>query len=521
MKNQSLNDFAETNRISIIVVSLCIVLTVLCATLAPTVLRPLFTGPDGIRWIAPFFIVMGFFATGYSFYALSYRKWSLTSEVFLAGATVTFFAGIITFIALQRFSSGLRYIETYNEIMAIRLSQGKSIYMNPEQGPVGTVYTPFFFMITSIFHRIVPAGYGYGRLVSLAALLLTAWFVFRIVVLRGNPPSAGIWTAGVFLATYFPMDALYDQSCVDTLQMCLTCITLFHFLKNTPRDDMLALLLGGLACFTKQSAVYPFLVVSIAVLIKRRQWWVYRPLLFWAAAGCLLILMTKGWAVTYLITYPARHGIRAMPPFFLLRRFFLLQILLWCCVTVTGIKHWEHRFHIYFLSVLAASLSGIFKSGGGIHPLFPTEPLLCIAAAPVLYRYKTILLCQLIIGLHNPFTALYPWKTIREADREIVAVANSTDGEVWLPMESYLYSRTTKKDWDNFCALFGPMWAGFPTSERLASVLRTRRFERILIRKNSTDLFRFFSPELRELIAAGYDRKDSGIVITYTRKQPL
>ncbi len=519
MKNKSFNNLLSDNRTQLIIITTCIAFTILTTFFLPPVLRPLFNGPEGIRWVAPFFLLMGTLATIYCFYMLSYKKVSLMSEYFLAGAVVTFFIGIITFIALQRFSSGLRYIETYNEIMAIRFSQVKCIYPDPELGPVGTVYTPFFFILTGIFHSFLPAGFGYGRLVSLAALLVTVYFVFRIVVLRGNSQNAGLWTSAVFLATYFPMDALYDQSGVDTLQMCLTCITLFFFLKDTPRDDMLALLLGGLACFTKQSAVYPFIIVLITVAVKRRTLWTYSPLLFWAAIGGLLIMITKGWAITYLITYPAKHGLRTVPPLFLLHRFFLLQLLLWGCVMYTGIKHWEHRFHIFFLAVVAASISGIYKSGGGIHPLFPTEPLLCIAAASIFYRYKIILVFQLLLGLNNPFTALYPWKTIHDADQQIVEMANKTPGEVWLPMDTYLYSRTEKTEWDNFCALFGPIWSGHPPPKRLITALEEKRFDLILIRKNSTDLYRFLHPDIRSLITQNYIRKDSETVVIYTRKQ--
>ena len=519
LSNRSKTDFLIQNRIPFIVSILLFSATIISSLLAPQILSPLFDGPDGVRWVAPFLLLMGIFATIYCLFPLFFKKISFNTELFWVGAIIVFFAGILIFVSIQRFSSGLRYIETYNEIMGIRLSQCRSIYPDPEQGPVGTVYTPFFFILCSLFHRFLPAGFAYGRLISLASVLLTALFVYRIVRLRGGAVIAGAFASVVFFSTYSPLDKLYDQSCVDTLLMFLTCVTLFFFLKKTPRGDMAALFFAGLACFTKQSAIYPFLVVLIFILLSRRKLWVYNPLIFWAVIAGVLILITKGWAYTYLVLYPARHGFRELPPSFLIHRFFVLQILLWIGVIYGVIKQRENRFFIYSLAVLAAALFGIFKSGGGIHPLFPVEPLLCIIATDLLNRYKILLICQLILGIYNPFTALYPFTTIRDVDKEIVTLANNAQGDIWLPTETYLYIRTGKKEWDNFCALFGPVWAGKSTPQRLLNALEQKKFDLILMRKNSTDLFRYFQPTVRELVKQGYKSEIREGLVIYKRAE--
>ena len=512
------NNLLTQDRVSFFCPVLLFVATILSFLFAPVILRPMFDGPDGVRWVAPFFLLMGMLATTYSLFPVFYKEISYKSGFFWAGAIIVFFAGILIFVTVQRFSSGLRYIETYNEIMGIRLSQGRSIYPDPELEPVGTVYTPFFFIVSSLFHTFLPAGFAYGRLISLASVLLTALFVYKIVRQRRGAVITGVLAAAVFFSTYSPLDRLYDQSGVDTLLMFLTCVTLFFFLKKTPKGDMAALFFAGLACFTKQSAIYPFVVVLIFVIISRRKMWVYNPLIFWVIVAGVLILITRGWAFTYLVIYPAKHGFREMPPRFLLFRFFVLQIPLWIGLIYGVIKYRENRFLVYTISILVAALFGIFKSGGGIHPLFPAEPVLCLAAIDLLSRYRILLVCQLIIGLYNPFTALYPYKTIHDADREIVSLANSTQGEVWLPLETYLYSRTDKREWDNFCALFGPVWAGLPTPQRLLDALEQKKFDMILMRKNSTDLFRYFQPKVRELIKQEYRKEEKGGIIIYIRE---
>jgi hypothetical protein len=403
--------------------------------------------------------------------------------------------------------------------MAIRLAHGAPIYPDPETGPVGTLYTPLFFLLTAPFHLLFPAGFGYGRLVSCISFFITALFVYRIVKLRNGSPTAGLWTSALFCATYPIMGNLYDQSGVDTLQMCLSCVTLYFFLIKTGKDDMLALFFGGCACCAKQPAAYPFLAILVIILFSRRPWPVFLPLVFWAIIGAGLIIATKGWAISYLVTYPAKHGFRWIPPSFILFRFIVLQLPLWFCVIMGLFHKRDIRFQVYFFSILAASLFGISKNGGGIHPLFPAEPLLCIAAGTYICRYKPLLVIQLLLGLFNPFTAIYPWATIRQVDKEMVSLANNAPDDVWLPMETYLYSRTNKKEWDNFCALFGPMWAGYPPPRRLLQALEQQRFSCILIRKNSTDLFRLFDPAIKDLIEKGYEKTIIYELVIYTRKE--
>jgi|GEM_PF-3337590 len=512
------NSFLNDNHIQIFIPAIIIIFTAFGFCYAPKFLHPLFNGPDGTRWISPFLLMMGTLAGIYCLIPAFNKKISFISERFIAGAVVLFFTGMLLFVTVQRFSSGLRYLETYNEIMAIRLAQGVSMYPNPETAPVGSVYTPFFFIVCSIFHKLLPAGYGYGRLISFISVLLTALFVHKIVRQRNGSKAAGVWGAAVFLSTYAPLAMLYDQSCVDTLLMFLTVLCLFFFLKNRPLDDLYALMWGGLACFTKQSAAYPFMVILIFLIISRRKLWVYSPLVFWAGVAAILLFITNGWAYTYLVAYPAGHGFRDFPPSYLLYRFFMLQTLLWIALIYMIIKQRQARFFAYSLAVLVASFFGIYKSGGGLHPFFPFEPLLCIAAVPLLMRYKIVLACQLLLGLYNPFKAIYPWATIRNPDKEIVAMTKAAQGEVWLPTETYLYSRTEKKEWDNFCALFGPVWAGKNPPQRLLEALEQKKFELILMRKNSTDLFRLFHPAIIDLIKKQYIREETETLVIYRRR---
>lgn len=499
-------------------ISLFIVLiTCLSIVFAPGILSSFFTGPDGLMWLRPFLIFMGSFFVLYSLFPLINRNFEFKGEKFIGGACLVFFLGLFLFVGIQRFTSGLRLIEAYNEVMNIRISQGQSIYPDPETAPMGVIYTPFFFMVSGLFHKLLPDGFGYGRIVCILSTLGTAFFVFKISLQRKSETTSAIWASALFFATNSIMATIYDQSFVDSLLMLVICITLSFFLQNSLKGDMLALFFTGLACFTKQTGIYSFIVVLIFLIISRRKLWVFSPLIFWGAVAGTLILITKGWAYTYLVTYPLGHGFRNLPPSAIMSKFFLWQAPLWIGVIWGILQNRQKRFLFFFLSILLTSLFGVFKVGGWFNALVPIEPLLCIVAADTLRHRKLLLICQLILGVYNPFTAVYPWTTIRYADKEIVALARNADGEVWLPMDSYLYKSTDKKEWDNICALFGPGWSGYPPPERLIKALDYKKFHLIIIRKSSMTLFRLFHPKIKQLIKQNYMLEETEQLNIYRR----
>ena len=119
LPNRSIAELFNQNRFPFLLSFLLFIATILSPLFAPNILRPLFDGPDGTRWIAPFFLLMGVLATIYSLFPVFFKEVSYKSELFWAGAVVVFFAGLLIFVSVQRFTSGLRYLETYNEIMGI------------------------------------------------------------------------------------------------------------------------------------------------------------------------------------------------------------------------------------------------------------------------------------------------------------------------------------------------------------------------------------------------------------------
>lgn len=431
-------------------------------------------------------------------------------------------AGCIAFIAVQRLSSGIREFESFNAIMGMRAAQGVPLYPDPRQQPLGTIYTPFYFLLGGALHAALPDPWGWERLVSLAAALLSAWYAYSISRRLGAGREGGLWSAALFLATYAVMECRYDEITPNPLLMCVSVAAVDSLLRRTPAGDGMALFLAGLACFTKQSAILEFIVILVTVLIQGRptvaRLW---PLAFWAAAGIVLLYATGGRAWDYLVTYVGGHPMRPWPDAYCLKSFFILQAPLWVCFLHGAVKRRDPRFLMAFAAVTLSGILGLWKVGGWISALFPAEPLLCAAAGIIPGRIpRALALAQLAIGIYNPFAPLFPWATFRDVDRLEISVARATRGEVWLPVESYLAATAGKPEWDHFGALESYCWGRRGAPERLVSALRERRFGAILMRRDGHLAFRGLPEALLEEVDANYAPQEHSGLVVYRPRVP-
>ncbi len=484
------------------------------ARVLPGWLAPLFDGPDGTRWVSWLVAWMGVVGTAYLLWASRYFPRARNVEVLVASAVASFFTGLMVFVAIQRLGSGLRLLESFNAVMAARFAAGASLYPDPELAPTGTVYPPLYYLVCALFYKALPGSLGYGRLVSLAATLGTCGVLYRVVIrLRGDRMSA-LWGVCLFLATYAMLHHLYDQVSVDPLLMFLTLAALYFLLGDTPRSDSLALLMIGIACFTKQTAALQFLVVLGCMIVSRRRLWTYWPVVFAAACGTLLLAATRGTAWLYLVAYLSRHGWQGMPfgreMVCLAAR--QLPILIGVAWFLRGRSN--ARFWVFAGSVFVSSLSGLLHAGGWVNVLIPLEPILCAAAAPYLRQRRLLLAAQLVFGLYNPFATLYPFSTIREVDNLAIDLSQTVDGEVWFPAESDLAYRAGKTEWDNLIAVGNITWAKQGPPQRLLDAIRTQRFKLILVRGSHVGYFDRLHPALLEAVGTYYfRRKQYGLAI--------
>lgn len=435
-------------------------------------------------------------------------------EALCAYAVIIFFAALFLFVAVQRMASGLRENESYAATMALRFASGGPLFPRPEEMPIGTIYTPVFIIVCGILFKIIPSIYVCGRLITIAATVLSAVYVYRTAGCLFPEKNSGLWAAALFSATYGIMSQSYDWLLADPLCMCLCAASVFHFVRDRRFDCCLALFLAGLACCTKQPALFLFAAEAVYALVKRRYRTVFGVLAFWAAAAGLLVLLSNGWAWNYLVRMPSRHGFR-LPPAALLVRFIVLQLPLWIGV---GYALWKRNLPVRFLVVFGAlacsGLFGIVKAGGWINALFCAEPVLCAAGAGLLRQRRPLLVAQLVIGLYNPFAALYPWSTIHAARIRAVAAARSVTGDVWFPMEPYLAYESGKTEWDCYAALEADLWNGDDPPRRLLDAINNRAFDRIIICTKSDFLFWAVHPALTDAIRKNYMKMlDPNIII--------
>lgn len=440
-------------------------------------------------------------------------------EAMIVFGIAIFFVALFLFVGAQRITSGFRVYENYNATMIARVIHGGRLYPDPEISPVGALYAPLYFFLSAALAKIIPLGAQTGRLLSLGATLGTGIIIFSLVRQRTGRAAPAFWSAAFFFGSFGILLHQYDVPSSDPLLMMLTAATLFFLLRRTSLGDAAALFCAGCACFTKQTGL-PMCVVTFGLVVAaRRQAWVYLPVLFWTAAGLLLLLITHGRAWEYLVLYPVHHAWKDLPDRRLLVHFFFQLLPLWGLFLLFAFrKPRDIRLLLFAGAVLFSSISGIWKGGGGASALFPFMPILCAGAIVRHPAARIIALAQLVICVYNPFGALYPWSTFRDLDRQAVAVAKSINGEVWFPSEGYLAYEAGKREWDHFGAIESRCWGGYPPPQRLIDVLREKRIKAIILKEEGFEVFRRLPGEIVSAVDQGYLPEAADRLIIYRLK---
>lgn len=500
--------------------AILLALTGVSAVVAPSILAPLFEGPEGTRWVGPFVLFMGMsgvlmlVTVRLAFFGQFTRseRWAL--------GVLWFFCAMISFVVLQRLTSGLRVYETFNVLLSQRIAEGRALYSDSTSEPIGSIYPPFYFVLNGAVLKVFPEFLTSGRLISFGVTLGTIPVIMGIASKLGASRAQRIGAAILFLATYSILGTSYDTIAVDPLLMFLLALTLFFFLQSSATGDMMALFVGGLACATKQTAIFPLLVVIGAMLISRRSlstWW---PLVFWGTIGLLILSLSNGRAWRYLVTFPSGHPFRLGLDQRIVVRFFLLQLPLWIFLISSFARKRHPRFWFFSGAVLGASLLGVWKSGGWLDALIPFEPLLCAGAAPMLRLKSPIFSLQVLLGLFNPFAAIYPWSTIKAPDELIYSIARTTEGEIWAPAQSHLVVAAGKREWDHFASLESITWSGDSAPERLIDAVKDTTFSLVLFRRDTFNYFRVLPPPLRRLLQQNYEETREGPLVVFRPKRP-
>jgi hypothetical protein len=233
-----------------------------------------------------------------------------------------------TFYSRVAFPLDLEWMEGGTLVHALRLAQGKGIYVEPSVDFIPFLYTPFYPFLLSILSRLAPLGYVLGRSVSIAAFTgALFWLVFlcqremaeygwrrRLVAVAVAIGGAGAVCAGFeFTGTF------YDLVRGDSLMLFLVATVLaLAFIGQEISSAALAGAIIALAFFTKQTASIPGIAIGLGLLIAN---WRRGVIYGLVAVGCLgiggyaLEKASGGWFRTYVFELHQSHGFSAEQAF--------------------------------------------------------------------------------------------------------------------------------------------------------------------------------------------------------------
>jgi hypothetical protein len=301
------------------------------------------------------------------------------------------------------------------------------------------------------------------------------------------------------------MDTFYDIAMIDPFLTCLYTAALYFFLKKTCTGDFLSTTIMLVACFTKQTAVLPCFAVIVFSIFSKRRMWIFSPIAVAVTSGIVMLYATDGTAWSYLVKLPSLHGwVHLNSQDYLLKKA-VTQLPLIASFVIGMILLRDIRFVAFVTTICLSSISGLLHAGGWLNVLIPFEAMLCIGAASAVKKVKLLLILQILLGLFNPFTAIYPWATIRNIDMRAVQMAKQTPGDVWFPVESELAVKAGKPEWDNVIALGCLTWAKVEPPRRLIKAIQDKRFDLILIRASQLTSFEISDPEIRYCVSEHYN----------------
>jgi hypothetical protein len=156
---------------------------------------------------------------------------------------------------------------------AVRLAEGRAIYVEPSLEFVPLPVMPGFAVVTSVFARILGPALWEPRLISLLSILGIVVLVYRIVRLETGRRTYAVGAAGILLASYGIAGAHYDVGRPDGLMLLLALsgIAVLRFSSGL-LGAWVAAGLMSLAFFTQQHAagLIVGVLAHLAVADRRR-----------------------------------------------------------------------------------------------------------------------------------------------------------------------------------------------------------------------------------------------------------
>ena len=209
------------------------------------------------------------------------------------------------------YSFQLEWMEGGTLDVVTRIRAGKEIYVAPSLDYVPYIYTPFYYLASTLSSHMFGVDFRSARMVSLLATLGTTALIHIVVRYETKSNVWGLLGAGVFVATYDASGKWFHLARVDSLALFWT-LAAFAFLRTRGgwRSAFTAGVMAWLAVFTKQTTFVPVACVLLAALVTDRR----RALIAGTTFGVLSILLclgfeisSDGWFSYYTFWLPSYH----------------------------------------------------------------------------------------------------------------------------------------------------------------------------------------------------------------------
>jgi hypothetical protein len=350
---------------------------------------------------------------------------------------------------------------------ALRLGDGRGIYVPPSVDFIPFLYTPLYPWLLALLGKVFGLGYTLGRVVSDVALA-GVLAIGAAALVRLAPPGRRLIAAvgacafaGVVAATYPWVEGWYDLVRGDTLFLALGVAGLaaVHAYAQRPAGVALAAALLATSFFAKQTGVLLVAAGGAALLVMNRR----AVPLYVAVAGAiggggtlLLNKLTDGWFWIYVFQVHQQHETN-------LDRFgrsFVLQLghfpALTAVILAGLVAALVHRRHLPSTASVFLAWSFFFACGlvigaigwatqwahwnayipamtfGGLAAGAALPFLADALAPPAAAAAALALAANLALARWSP-TPLIPTAADRAAGDALIARLAAVDGEVFMP----------------------------------------------------------------------------------------
>lgn len=437
----------------------------------------------------------------------------------LAGATLYVVVYLILAFYRIQYPFELEWMEGGSLDHVRRILAGQKLYVSPSLEFVPFIYTPLYFYLSAIVSNIMDFGFVPLRLVSFISSLGSLFLIFLVVRRETRSNFWGIVASSLFAATFRISGAWFDIARVDSLFLffLLAAIYLIRF-HTSLRSIAFAGVLISLAFLTKQTA----LLIAVPIMLYYVSWERRSSIVFISTIVTTIGISTLflnyihgGWYTYYVFGLPGQHSIDTGMFIYFWIEDILRPLCVACIMSASYIfaelLYSNRRDSLFYLtlamSMVGASLAGRLNLGSGHNSLFPAYASISIlfglgmhkafqfielasTGQQPLVRVCFYLVCiiQFVILAYDPFSQLPTQKDL-EAGEELVNTIRQIEGEVYVPLHSYLPVLAGKNSYAHHIAIgellgaFGGVKkeAGTKFINELRQAIRDKRFGAIIV----------------------------------------